>query len=437
VTLRTRIIAYLAVLHLLFATVSAVLLREHRLWLLAVEAVFLASLLVGIRLARAATLGIGLASEGARMIEEQEFMSRFRKVGERDVDALVGVYNRMVDHLRDERTRVQEQHHFLSQVLQVSPSGIVVLNFDGRVSDLNPAAERMLGAARDQALGAELSGLAGPLAAAMRALESGVSEVVGLSGASRVRLHHGAFFDRGFPRSFFLMEELTEELRQFERAAYEKLIRVMSHEVNNTVAAANSLLHSSLAYGAPNTTFDRADFETAIGIVIGRTEQLSTFMRRFADVFRLPPPRLEPTPLASILEAVVTLVASMPVAQGTEWRRDIVDPTVTAGIDRGLFEQALLNVVKNAAEAAGPRGTVIVRLFVENSRPTIEVIDDGPGLTEEAQANLFTPFFSTKPNGQGIGLTLVQEVLSAHGCSYSLERVGAQTVFRMGFSTAP
>jgi nitrogen fixation/metabolism regulation signal transduction histidine kinase len=433
VTLQHRIIAYLAVLHLLFAAVSVFLLREHPLWLLAIEAVFLVSLVVGIRIARTATRGIGLASEGARMIDEQEFMSRFLEVGDKDVDALVGVYNRMVDHLRDERTRVQEQHHFLSQVLQVSPSGIVVLDFDGRVSELNPAAERLLGASRGRTLGATLPNLASPLALAMAALERDRSEVVGLSGASRVRVHHGVFFDRGFPRSFFLMEELTEELRQFERAAYEKLIRVMSHEVNNSVAAANSLLQSSLAYGSPGATFDRSDFENAIGIAIGRTQQLSTFMRRFADVFRLPAPRLEQTPLASILDPVVTLVASMPMASGTTWQRDTIDPAVTASVDRGLLEQALLNIVKNAAEAAGPRGTVIVRLFVDNSRPTIEIVDDGPGLTEEAQANLFTPFFSTKPNGQGIGLTLVQEVLSAHGAAYGLERVGDHTVFRIAF----
>jgi two-component system, NtrC family, nitrogen regulation sensor histidine kinase NtrY len=432
VSLRARITAYLAVLHLLFATVSALLLAEHRYWVFAVEAVFLLSFLVGLRLARAATRGLGLAGEGARMIEEEEFTSRFRRVGERDVDSLVGVYNRMVDHLRDERTRVQEQHHFLAQVLQVSPSGILILDFDGHVSEMNPAAERILAVARDAALGKGLAEVRGPLAAAMQSLEHHTSEVVGLSGATRVKLHHGTFIDRGFPRSFFLIEELTEELRQFERAAYEKLIRVMSHEVNNTVAAANSLLHSSLDYGRDGGRLERTDFEQAIGIVIGRTEQLSAFMRRFADVFRLPRPQLAPSNLAEVVRPVVALARAMPEASGVTWGCEI-EAAAIAEIDRSLFEQALLNILKNAAEAAGPRGTVTVRLSVVDDRPAIEVSDDGPGPTAEAEANLFTPFFSTKPNGQGIGLTLVQEVLSAHGCSYSLERLGARTVFRIGW----
>ena len=92
--------------------------------------------------------------------------------------------------------------------------------------------------------------------------------MVGLLGARRVKCHHGTFVDRGFPRSFLLIEELTEELRQFERAAYEKLIRVMSHEVNNTVTASNSLLHSSLTYAGELEAANRHDFEQAIGVVI-------------------------------------------------------------------------------------------------------------------------------------------------------------------------
>jgi nitrogen fixation/metabolism regulation signal transduction histidine kinase len=435
VSLRARFTVYVTVLHLLFASVSVLVLYEHPAWLLAVEGVFLVSFIVGLRLARAATRGLGLAGEGARMIQEEEFTSRFRQVGERDVDALVGVYNRMVDRLRDERTRVQEQHHFLAQVLEVSPSGIVIFDFDERLSDINPAAQRILGLSRPHAIGVALQSMPGSMGAAMRRLDRGASEVVGLSGAARVKLHHGTFIDRGFARSFFLVEELTEELREFERAAYEKLIRVMSHEVNNTVAAANSLLHSSLAYGQEGAGLDRTDFERAIGIVIGRTAELGAFMRRFADVFRLPPPRRQPTNLADLLTSVMTLVAAMPEARDTTWQREIADASLEAGVDRGLCEQALLNIAKNAVEAS-PGGTVTLRLFVDHGRPAIEVMDDGPGPTPEAQANLFTPFFSTKPHGQGIGLTFVQEVLTAHDCTYSLERVGRHTVFRIAFAVA-
>ncbi len=143
-------------------------------------------------------------------------------------------------------------------------------------------------------VGRRLESLTSPLGKALADLAPGDAQLVGMLGARRVKCHHGTFIDRGFPRSFLLIEELTEELRQFERAAYEKLIRVMSHEVNNTVAASNSLLHSSLAYAGELAPGNRDDFEQAIGIVIERTEQLGSFMRRFADVFRLPPPLTRP-----------------------------------------------------------------------------------------------------------------------------------------------
>lgn len=420
-SLRARFALYLAALHVLLAVVAVYLLRDSLYWLFAVEAVFLASLITGITLTRRAFRSLGLAAEGVRLIREGELTSRFREVGDPDVDALIGVYNHMVDTLREERTRVQEQHQFLSRILDVSPAGIVVLDFEGAVSSVNPAAVRLLGCASEDVAGRPLAALASPLAPRLAALAPGAAEVVGLSGARRVKIHHGTFQDRGFARSFLLLEELTEELRQFERAAYEKLIRVMSHEVNNSVAASNSLLHSSLTYGRELPPASRTDFEEAIGIVIERTEQLNAFMRRFADVFRLPVPVREDVALVPLLEAIVRLQRARPEAAGVQWRWDVEDPDARARLDRGQFEQALLNIVKNAVEAAGPGGSITLRQRTVQGRTELSVEDSGPGIGAEAQANLFTPFFSTKPHGQGIGLTLVQEVLVAHGFDFALE----------------
>jgi len=427
VSLRARAVAYLVVLHLIFAALGAYLLFNNRFWLLAVEAVFVLSLAAGLALSREMYRQLGLAGEGMRLIRDEEFTSRFLPVGQPEVDELIVVYNKMVDHLRDERVRLAEQHQFLSQVLQVSPSGVVILDFDQRVASLNPAAERLLGRPSAAVVGRPLDALESPLAEALAALGPGDARLVGLLGARRVKCHHGTFVDRGFTRSFLLIEELTEELRQFERAAYEKLIRVMSHEVNNTVTASNSLLHSSLTYAGDLHEANRHDFEQAIGIVIERTEQLASFMRRFADVFRLPPPLTRPTDLVAILERIARLLGAQPNASGVTWRWDLDAPSVAVEIDRGQMEQALLNILKNAIEAIDGEGTIAVRLTSRRAPPTLIIEDSGPGMTPEVQANLFTPFFSTKPQGQGIGLTLVQEVLSGHGFEYALERTGEHT----------
>lgn len=428
--LRRRAVAYLVVLHLIFAGLAVYLFLRDPFWLLAIEAIFAVSLAVGLRLSSEMYRQIGLAAEGLRLIRDQEFTSRFLEVGQPEIDELIGVYNRMVDHLRAERVRLAEQHQFLSQVLHVSPSGVVILNFDKRVSSLNPAAERLLDRRGSEVIGRSLHQLGSPLGDALASLEPGEARLVGLLGARRVKCHHGTFVDRGFPRSFLLIEELTDELRQFERAAYEKLIRVMSHEVNNTVTASNSLLHSSLTYSGDLDPRNRQDFEQAIGIVIDRTEQLSSFMRRFADVFRLPPPLARPCDVVAVVDSIVRLAAARPDARGITWRWELGQPPVFVEIDRGQMEQALLNVFNNAIdaiEAVDGDGTITVRLTPGTARTTLTIEDSGPGITAEAQSNLFTPFFSTKPHGQGIGLTLIQEVLAGHGFHYALERTGEGT----------
>jgi two-component system, NtrC family, nitrogen regulation sensor histidine kinase NtrY len=422
VSLRWRAIAYLVTLHAIFAALAVYLLLDNTSWLIAVEAVFALSLLAGLRLAQEMYRHLGLSTEGLRLIREQEFTSRFLPVGQPEIDELIAIYNTMVDHLREERVRVAEQHQFLSRVLQVSPSGIVIFDFDGAISSLNPAAERLLDAGAAAAIGRRLDTLSSPLAKALGDLAPGDARLIGMLGARRVRCHHGTFIDRGFPRSFLLIEELTEELRQFERAAYEKLIRVMSHEVNNTVAASNSLLHSSLAYAGDLAPGNRHDFEQAIGIVIERTEQLGSFMRRFADVFRLPPPLTRPHDLVPILQGIARLLAANDNARGITWKWELESPSIWVEIDRGQFEQALVNILKNAIEAIDGEGVVTVGLTSAARTTTLTIDDTGPGIASEAQSNLFTPFFSTKPHGQGIGLTLVQEILSAHGFDYGLER---------------
>ena len=426
-SLRARAITYLAAVHLLFGVLAVYLFLDNPFWLLAIEAIFLVSLAVGIRLIRELYRQLALSTEGLRLIRDEEFTSRLLPVGQPEVDRLIEIYNRMIDHLREERVRVAEQHQFLSRVLHVSPSGIVILNFDGKVSSLNPAAERLLDRPATAVMGRRLDSLGTPLGDALAALPPGEARLVGLLGARRVKCHHGTFVDRGFTRSFLLIEELTEELRQFERAAYEKLIRVMSHEVNNTVAASNSLLHSSLAYAAELQPGSRHDFEHAIGIVIERTEQLGSFMRRFADVFRLPAPLKQPCDLVPILSDIVRLLAAHPGAGRVAWRWHLAQPSLVVPIDRGQMEQALLNVLKNALDALAGEGTIVIGLTAESGPAVLTIEDSGPGFTAEAQSNLFTPFFSTKPHGQGIGLTLVQEILAGHGFGYSLERTAHGT----------
>jgi signal transduction histidine kinase len=420
VSLRARFVAYLIAVHGLMAAIAVLLVRQYPYWLIAAEAVLVVSFVVGLALVRRFLASVSFVDDSAQLLEDSDLMSRYREVGQPSLDRLIRVFNRMVDSLRDERVRLQEQQQFLARVLKESPGGIVVLDFDGGVEMANPAALRLLQTDAEAVARKRLNAL-GALGAELDAMSDGETHVATIWGGRRVRLHRGSFVDRGFRRGFFLLEELTEELRQSEKAAYEKLIRMLSHEVNNTVGASNSLLNSCLTYGAQLAPDDRRDFEHAIGVVIARTAQLNAFMRSFADVVRLPQPQKTPVSIAELSRDLVRLLGGEAERRRIRLIEEISADLGDVAADRVQFEQALINVAKNGLEAIGADGRLTVRARRRDGARVLEIEDTGPGIAPEARAQLFTPFFSTKENGQGIGLTLVQEILANHKFGYALD----------------
>jgi signal transduction histidine kinase len=433
-SLRAKIIAYLVLIHLAFGGIGFFVLRENRFWLLAVEGLFVLSILFGVLLVRSFFVPLELIRTGAELMGERDFSSQFREVGQPEMDSLIRIYNQMIERLREERLKLQEQHYFLDRLLTASPAGIVTLDFDGRVDHLNPVAEALLEASSDAARGRPLEELEGPLGPALAALPVGGSEVLPLQGGRRLKCSRAEFFDRGFPRSFLLIEELTEELRASERAAYGKLIRMMSHEINNSVGAVGSLLDSFRGYGGQLGAEDRDDFLHAIGVAITRLENLRAFMNGFAEVVRLPPPERRPTDVRQLVDEILLLFQPELERRRIAVLWEHAEPLPAIELDRNQIEQVLVNVLKNAMEAIGEDGAITLDLRRE-PRPALSLRDSGPGIPEDVQPLLFTPFFSTKKNGRGLGLTLVQEILTQHGFDFSLGRApdgGAE--FRVGFS---
>jgi two-component system nitrogen regulation sensor histidine kinase NtrY len=432
--LRSKFILYLILVHLVYAGLAVYLLLEHRIWLLAVEALFAVTLTAGMKLIRSLFGTLDLISTGTEFIGDGDFTTRFREVGQPEMDSLVAVYNKMVDHLREERTRLQEQHYFLDKIVTASPSGIVTFDFDGRISTANPAAAQLLQVPAEELIGKKLLEIDRALAAELQMLRPGDSRVVPLMGGRRVKCQKSQFLDRGFPRDFVLVEELTEELRRSEKAAYEKLIRMMSHEVNNSIGSANSLLHSCLNYKDQLATEDREDFVTALAVVISRTGQLNLFMKRFADVVRLPAPSLYLCDVERLLREISQLMKSETSRREIAWRWEIAEQLRPILMDKGQMEQVFVNIVKNAIEAIGQKGQITIRMGRTAGKQFATIDDTGAGISPDVRQYLFTPFFSTKENGQGIGLTLVQEILDRHRFEFSLESpAGGPTQFTIYF----
>ena len=244
------------------------------------------------------------------MLREGEFTTRFLEVGHPDVDTMIRVYNRMVDDLREERVRLQEQQYFLG------PAAGRVAGRRDRPRPRRPGLGRQPGRGdgcsrrrrrRSRAGRSPTCVRRSPRRSAGRRRASRAPSPCRMAGACAGQC--ATFVERGHPRRFYLVEELTEELRQTEKSAYEKLIRMMSHEVNNTVGATRSLLQSSLAYGeglpAPRRAELRGGARHRRGIVSsGSTASCAAF----ADVVRMPQPVKRPTDVLRLLEACVRLV---------------------------------------------------------------------------------------------------------------------------------
>jgi two-component system nitrogen regulation sensor histidine kinase NtrY len=308
---------------------------------------------------------------------------------------------------------------------------------------MNASAHALLGLAEPKGKSLRHWGDTG-LTSQLDALPLGESRLLTDAEGRRYRAQRGQFHDRGFGRHFLLVDELTDELENSERATYDKLIRVLAHEVNNTVAATGSVLDSLLYYQSQLNERDGVDFSTAIVAVKRRNVSLGEFIERFTRVVKMPHPELRPASLAGIMDDILWLNREQCKSRGIEigWLRR--DEVPLQRLDSHLMEQALLNIVKNAVEAvetsqteSGKPGYVRFSLTREGDRIRLAVIDSGNRLGDVPARQLFTPFVSTKKGGQGIGLMFVREVLTRHDFPYRLAANDAdETQFEIWFPVA-
>jgi len=415
-TLRTKLLLWFIVLHLVFAGLAVVVLMENQNWLFAVEVSFVISIVISYRMVNALFVPMELIRTGAELISERDFTSRFVPVGQPEMDRLIEIYNAMIDRLRDERLAAEEQQQLLQKIVEASPSGIVICDFNGNVQQANPAAQRLLSEPA--------------VAEALPSLAAGESKLLTLAGSRKLKIWNAEFRDRGFAKTFYLLEEMTEELRLTEKTAYEKLIRMMSHEVNNSVGAVRSLLESVMRYAEQIGREDRSDFTNALTIAAARIESLNRFMTGFADVVRLPPPHPRDIELAAVIDDIATLLRPELDQRRIVLRIDVIrDETIRA--DQSQFEQVIINVIRNAMESIGEGGEIAVTF----SNRALTISDTGRGIDPAARDELFTPFFTTKREGRGLGLTIVSEILNNHRLPFSLQnREGGGAEFRVAFT---
>lgn len=417
--MRNNLVFLLLAADIIALAIATLLFPATPRWLLAAM-LFLAALLLGyayisiVRPIKTLTLGMDL-------VNSQDFSSRLAKVGHPDADKLVGMFNRMMDSLKNERLRRHEQNSFLELLIESSPMGIVVFDFDNRMDMINPAASRLLSHGQaGQCLGRRLCEMPGELAAAVATVKQGETRTIRLSDTRIYRCASLTFMESGFRRPFILIESLTDEVYRAERAAYEKVIRMIAHEVNNSMAGIKSLLETLADIMAD----DDATTEL-IGSCHERCISMSKFITTYADVVKLPQPRLAPCNLNDTISRQMPFLEAM-MPSGITMRFIPSPQPAHAMADTVMLEQVMVNIVKNAAESISESdnsATGLISITLTSNPTTLTIDDNGCGIDPGTASHLFTPFFTTKPSSQGIGLLCISEILRRHHCRFSLATI--------------
>jgi two-component system, NtrC family, nitrogen regulation sensor histidine kinase NtrY len=324
--------------------------------------------------------------------------------------------NALREPLRAQRLGALEAVALLRRVMEEIDVAVFAVDGNGVLRLVNRAGERLLGRPADLLLGRSADALG--LGACLAGEPQRVLDAAFPADGGRWELRRSSFRQGGEPLQLLVLADLRHALREEELQAWQRLVRVLSHEINNSLAPIHSIAGSlrALLGRAPRPADADEDLHRGLDVIGARAESLSRFMRSHARMARLPAPVLRPVDVAGLVDRVAQLEKRLPVEVQP-------GPSITLAADGDQLEQLLINLVSNAVEAAAETGGgVRIRWIAQQDSLELRVIDDGPGLP--ATANLFTPFFTTKSTGTGIGLVLSRQIAEAHGGSLTLEDRG-------------
>jgi two-component system nitrogen regulation sensor histidine kinase NtrY len=329
-------------------------------------------------------------------------------------DSLRAAYDRTLARLREDRRRQQQQSGYLQTLLDTVPAGLLVLQADGTASFVNRAAYRLLGEPARQL--AQLPSLDATAAAQLDGLAPGMHRLVQLASGRRLLASAAQFTTPdGTAQRLLALQRVTGDLDAVEQKAWDDMARVLAHEMMNSltpIASLSQSLDGLLRAGGRNE-----EVATALETITRRSQALLRFVERYRQVADLPEPQPRAVPLGPLLDGVERLVRPALDERGIALEIHVTPADCAARADPDLLEQALINLLRNAADAAatGPQPRMGIHCLAQNEQCIIEVRDNGPGLDPAQREQIFVPFFTTKPGGSGIGLSLARRVAQAHG----------------------
>lgn len=345
-------------------------------------------------------------ADGLVSLNDADYSVSIAEPKEPTLRRLVAAYNRLGSRLRSQRQDLYQRELLLDTVIQASPLALVLTNATGSILYGNLAARQLLSAGR-KLEGLALVPLLEPLPHSLReALLDDRDRLLTAPVGGEVQVFHVShrqFLLNGQPHRLRLLKQLTREVNAQEVAIWKRVIRVIAHEINNSVAPIASLAQSGQRLADRP---DPAQLHRVFAAIEERMAHLSEFVEGYSRFAKLPRPRPTAIPwqgfLAS-LQAVSPFVLDSAANGGSGW------------FDESQIEQVMINLLKNATEAGSSPQQTVVSVHPSRGGWTIEVRDSGAGMSEDVLTNALLPFYSTKPSGSGLGLTLCREIVEAHG----------------------